>query len=70
MQKHGLAVQRFKLATNADEAVAGGKYLLETGAEELVIKACILAGGRGKGTFDRRRFLGQTQFRTTNLRIW
>ena len=26
--------------------------LLDTGAPELVIKAQILAGGRGKGTFD------------------
>ena len=52
MEKHGLAVQRFKVASNEAEAVEGGQYLLNTGAKELVIKAQILAGGRGKGTFD------------------
>jgi len=40
------------MAENEAEAVEGGKYLLESGAPELVIKAQILAGGRGKGTFD------------------
>lgn len=52
MEKHGLAIQRFKVATTAEEAVEGGQYLLDTGAPELVLKAQILAGGRGKGTFD------------------
>ena len=52
MEKHGLAVQRFKVASNEAEAVEGGEYLLSTGAKELVVKAQILAGGRGKGTFD------------------
>ena len=52
MEKHGLSVQRFRMAENEAEAVEGGKYLLESGAPELVIKAQILAGGRGKGTFD------------------
>ena len=52
MEKHGLAVQRFKVAETDEEGVAGAQYLLDTGATELVIKAQILAGGRGKGTFD------------------
>ena len=39
MEKHGLAVQRFKVAENAEQAVEGGQYLLDTGAKELVIKA-------------------------------
>jgi len=52
MEKHGLAVQRFKVAETDQEGVDGAQYLLDTGASELVIKAQILAGGRGKGTFD------------------
>jgi len=52
MEKHGLAVQRFKVAESDAEGVEGAQYLLDTGASELVIKAQILAGGRGKGTFD------------------
>lgn len=52
MEKHGLAVQRFRVAANAEEAAEGAKFLLDTGAPELVLKAQILAGGRGKGTFD------------------
>jgi len=52
MEKHGLAVQRFKVAESDVEGVEGAQYLLDTGASELVIKAQILAGGRGKGTFD------------------
>jgi len=52
MEKHGLAVQRFKVAETGQEGVDGAQYLLDTGASELVIKAQILAGGRGKGTFD------------------
>jgi len=52
MEKHGLAVQRFKVAETDAEGVEGAQYLLDTGASELVIKAQILAGGRGKGTFD------------------
>jgi len=52
MEKHGLAVQRFRVAETDAEGVDGAQYLLDTGASELVIKAQILAGGRGKGTFD------------------
>jgi len=52
MEEHGLAVQRFRMAETEAEGVEGGKFLLDTGAPELVIKAQILAGGRGKGTFD------------------
>merc|ERR1712003_71472 len=52
MEKHGLAVQRFRVAETDQEGVEGAQYLLDTGASELVIKAQILAGGRGKGTFD------------------
>lgn len=63
MEKHGLSVQRFRMAENEAEAVEGGKYLLESGAPELVIKAQILAGGRGKGTFDTG-FKGGVHFAT------
>jgi len=62
MEEHGLAVQRFRMAETEAEGVEGGKFLLETGAPELVIKAQILAGGRGKGTFDSG-FKGESHYR-------
>jgi len=44
MDRHGVNTQKWRLATTPQEA--------EKGAKELVIKAQIHAGGRGKGTFD------------------
>lgn len=49
---NGLNAQRFLMASTPDEAAQAGKTLLNTFAKELVIKAQILAGGRGKGTFS------------------
>ncbi|EDO43956.1 predicted protein [Nematostella vectensis] len=49
MQDNGLNVQRFIVAENPEESVRLSKKL---NAAEYVIKAQILAGGRGKGTFD------------------
>jgi len=51
MEAHGVTVQRFKVADNHDGAIEAAESLLSTGAPELVIKAQILAGGRGKGVF-------------------
>ncbi|PVD18655.1 hypothetical protein C0Q70_21205 [Pomacea canaliculata] len=49
----GVAVPRFKVASTPDEAF---KYASEigqiSGAPDVVVKAQVLAGGRGKGKFD------------------
>lgn len=52
MAKHGIRVQKGQTATTPEEALAVAKKLLSEGAKELVIKAQIHAGGRGKGHFD------------------
>uniref|UniRef100_A0A8C5D8G8 Succinate--CoA ligase [GDP-forming] subunit beta, mitochondrial n=1 Tax=Gouania willdenowi TaxID=441366 RepID=A0A8C5D8G8_GOUWI len=49
MQESGVAVQRFYVADSASEAQEAAKRL---DAKEIVLKAQILAGGRGKGVFD------------------
>lgn len=49
MANNGVTVQRFKVAGNMLEAQEISKTL---NVEEFVIKAQILAGGRGKGTFS------------------
>jgi len=49
MDRHGVNTQKWRLATTPQEAEKGAK---ELNAKELVIKAQIHAGGRGKGTFD------------------
>ena len=52
MAEAGVNVQRFQMADTEEEGAAAGTQLLGTVAKELVIKAQILAGGRGKGVFD------------------
>lgn len=52
LEDNGINVQRFLMASTPDEAQEAGKKLLNTIAKELVIKAQILAGGRGRGTFS------------------
>merc|ERR1719362_677198 len=52
LAKHGVRVQRGILAHNAEQAQANAKQLRESGARDLICKSQILAGGRGKGTFD------------------
>lgn len=49
LAKHGVTVQKFKLVTNPQEAENVSKELK---ADEYVIKAQILAGGRGVGVFN------------------
>ncbi|KAG7269029.1 hypothetical protein CRUP_017975 [Coryphaenoides rupestris] len=49
MEESGVAVQRFYVANSAAEALDAAKRL---NAKEIVLKAQILAGGRGKGVFD------------------
>ena len=49
MKKHGISVQRFEMASNPSEAK---NAVEELGVDEVVLKAQILAGGRGKGEFS------------------
>lgn len=52
MNKYDVNVQKFGVANTPQEASDIGSRLLADTAEELVVKAQILAGGRGKGTFE------------------
>uniref|UniRef100_UPI001EAF3EFA succinate--CoA ligase [GDP-forming] subunit beta, mitochondrial-like isoform X2 n=1 Tax=Oncorhynchus gorbuscha TaxID=8017 RepID=UPI001EAF3EFA len=49
MQESGVTVQRFYVADNPPDALQAAKRL---NAKEIVLKAQILAGGRGKGVFN------------------
>jgi succinyl-CoA synthetase beta subunit len=49
LQEYDVTVQKFRVASNATEAT---KIPQEFPCKEYVIKAQVLAGGRGKGTFD------------------
>jgi len=49
LQNYGVTVQKFKVATNTSEAE---KIASDFPCSEYVIKAQVLAGGRGKGHFD------------------
>ncbi|XP_077626726.1 succinate--CoA ligase [GDP-forming] subunit beta, mitochondrial isoform X1 [Crocuta crocuta] len=49
MSENGVKVQRFFVADSAKEALEAAKKL---NAKEIVLKAQILAGGRGKGVFS------------------
>lgn len=51
MAKYGVRVQKSYTADNVSDAQAAAKKLKGDGAEDLILKAQILAGGRGKGTF-------------------
>jgi len=51
MEGYGVNVQKFGVAETAQEAHDIGHQFMITTAKELVLKAQILAGGRGKGTF-------------------
>jgi len=53
MDKYGVKTQKWKLASTPEEAEAAAKELKKApDCKELVVKAQILAGGRGKGVFD------------------
>ncbi|KAN0110250.1 atp-specific succinyl-CoA synthetase beta subunit [Hyaloscypha variabilis] len=49
LRKYGIGVPQGSVATTAAEAEAIAKKI---GGDDMVIKAQVLAGGRGKGTFD------------------
>lgn len=50
LRKYGLQVQHGELANDSNEADNIAKLLSSNGAQELIIKAQVHAGGRGKGT--------------------
>jgi len=52
MSEYGVNVQKFGVADTPSQAVEIGQNLMANTASELVVKAQILAGGRGKGVFD------------------
>ena len=49
MEQYGVNVQRFRMA---DSPAGAAKAVADLGVEEIVLKAQILAGGRGKGEFS------------------
>ncbi|KAF2133327.1 succinyl-CoA ligase-like protein subunit beta [Dothidotthia symphoricarpi CBS 119687] len=49
LESYGIGVPKGGVATNAEEALQVAKSI---GGDDAVIKAQVLAGGRGKGTFD------------------
>eukprot|EP00455_Lapot_gusevi_P047996 TRINITY_DN6581_c0_g1_i1.p1 TRINITY_DN6581_c0_g1~~TRINITY_DN6581_c0_g1_i1.p1 ORF type:complete len:499 (-),score=221.91 TRINITY_DN6581_c0_g1_i1:262-1665(-) len=52
MAKHGVRVQKGQVANTAEEAAEVALRLKREGANDLIVKAQILAGGRGKGHFN------------------
>jgi len=52
MAKYNVRVQKGYMAESAEQATAVSQKLVDEGASEIVIKAQIHAGGRGKGHFD------------------
>jgi len=51
MADYDINVQKFHVVENAEEGLTAANSLMENDAKELVIKAMVLAGGRGKGHF-------------------
>eukprot|EP01027_Heterolobosea_sp_BB2_P023710 GEZU01035673.1.p1 GENE.GEZU01035673.1~~GEZU01035673.1.p1 ORF type:complete len:429 (+),score=194.07 GEZU01035673.1:78-1364(+) len=53
MEEYGVRIQRGKAISNVNEAEAATKAIMElSGSDMVVVKSQILAGGRGKGTFN------------------
>ncbi|XP_006817696.1 succinate--CoA ligase [ADP-forming] subunit beta, mitochondrial-like [Saccoglossus kowalevskii] len=52
LRDNDVTIPKGYVANSAEDALRVSKKLVEEGAEDLVIKAQVLAGGRGKGTFD------------------
>jgi len=55
MDKYGITTQKWRLVSSIDQAEAQAKSL---SAKEIVVKAQIHAGGRGKGQFKENKFQG------------
>ncbi|EAN33915.1 ATP-grasp domain protein [Theileria parva strain Muguga] len=53
LKRNGVRVPEFRNATTPEEAFEAGKSIQQlTNTPELVVKALVLTGGRGKGTFN------------------
>jgi succinyl-CoA synthetase beta subunit len=68
LSSHGVRVQRGRVAETPEEAEACALELKNSNAQELILKAQILAGGRGKGTFNTG-FKGGVKVVTNPLEI-
>lgn len=66
MKKYDINVQRFKMADNPSEAK---QAVDELGVDEIVLKAQILAGGRGKGVFSSG-LQGGVKVTKEYVRLW
>lgn len=66
MENHGVNIQKFKMVRNADDAKTLSKDLA---VDEYVVKAQILAGGRGKGHFSNG-FKGGVHITKDANQIW
>jgi succinyl-CoA synthetase beta subunit len=65
MAKYGIRVQKGAVASSVEEAEQIATRLAKENAKELIIKAQIHAGGRGKGYFIENKFKGGVQICTT-----
>jgi len=64
--QHGVAIQKWRVGSTAQECQAGAAELAkEMKGDEIVIKAQVHAGGRGKGHFVENGFKGGVQFTTS-----
>jgi len=52
LARHNVRVQRGIVASNAAETVKAAETLRAEGCRDIIVKSQILAGGRGKGTFN------------------
>ena len=55
-------IQKYYIAEDGMEAADQARKLMADGAPEIVLKAQILAGGRGKGTFLPSGFKGGVSY--------
>jgi len=61
--QHGVKIQKWRVGSTPEECAAGAKELKkEMKGQEIVIKAQIHAGGRGKGHFVENDYQGGVQF--------
>merc|ERR1712070_853298 len=64
--QHGVAIQKWRVGSTAQECQAGAAELAkEMKGDEIVIKAQVHAGGRGKGHFVENGYKGGVRFGTT-----
>jgi len=52
LARHNVRVQKGIVATNGAETVKAAEELRAQGCRDIIVKSQILAGGRGKGTFN------------------